>query len=73
MQIGVPKETLPGENRAALIPSSIAALTKAGLDVLIETGAGAGSPMPRGALIPTAPMVCVGAAIGFDPGWGPAR
>jgi NAD(P) transhydrogenase subunit alpha len=42
MLIAVPKEILPGEKRVALIPSSISALTKAGLDVLIETGAGAG-------------------------------
>ena len=42
MLIAVPKEILPGENRVALIPSSISALTKAGLDVLVESGAGAG-------------------------------
>ena len=42
MLIAVPKEILPGENRVALIPSSISALTKAGLDVMVESGAGAG-------------------------------
>lgn len=42
MLIAVPKEILPGENRVALIPSSISALTKAGLEVLIESDAGAG-------------------------------
>ncbi len=41
MQIVVPKETVPNENRVALIPASVSALTKAGLDVLIERGAGA--------------------------------
>ena len=43
MLIAVPKETFPGENRVALIPASIASLTKAGLEVLVESGAGAGS------------------------------
>src|SRR5437764_7988564 len=40
MKIGVPAETFPGERRVALVPASIAALKKAGLDVLIEAGAG---------------------------------
>jgi H+-translocating NAD(P) transhydrogenase subunit alpha len=43
MQVGVAKEILPDEKRAALIPPSIAALTKAGLEVLVESGAGAGA------------------------------
>jgi NAD(P) transhydrogenase subunit alpha len=42
MLIAVPKEILPGEKRVALIPAGISALTKAGLEVLIESGAGAG-------------------------------
>ena len=40
MKIGVPAETFPGERRVALVPASIAALKKAGLDVLVEAGAG---------------------------------
>ncbi|MCK4565038.1 MAG: Re/Si-specific NAD(P)(+) transhydrogenase subunit alpha [Verrucomicrobia bacterium] len=42
MLIAVPKEILSGENRVALIPSSISALVKAGLEVVVESGAGAG-------------------------------
>jgi NAD(P) transhydrogenase subunit alpha len=42
MLIVVPKEVLPGENRVALIPSSISSLTKAGMEVSVEAGAGAG-------------------------------
>ena len=42
MLIAVPKEILSGENRVALIPAGISALTKAGMEVLVETGAGAG-------------------------------
>jgi NAD(P) transhydrogenase subunit alpha len=40
MRIGVPKETWPGETRVALIPAAIGALKKAGLDVVVERGAG---------------------------------
>ena len=43
MQVGVPKEILPGEKRVALIPHSVAALTQAGLEVRVERGAGAGA------------------------------
>src|SRR6187399_884579 len=40
MQIGVPSEQWPGERRVAVVPASVAALKKAGIDVLIESGAG---------------------------------
>jgi proton-translocating NAD(P)+ transhydrogenase subunit alpha len=40
MKIGVPAEKFPGERRVALVPASIPALKKAGLDVLVEAGAG---------------------------------
>jgi NAD(P) transhydrogenase subunit alpha len=43
MLIAVPKEILPGENRVALIPATIPSLLKAGLEVLVESGAGSGS------------------------------
>jgi NAD(P) transhydrogenase subunit alpha len=38
--IGVTKEASEGERRVALVPAGVAALKKAKLDVLIETGAG---------------------------------
>ncbi|CAN5610982.1 Re/Si-specific NAD(P)(+) transhydrogenase subunit alpha [soil metagenome] len=40
MIVGVPKETAPGERRVALVPEVIGRLTKVGLEVLIESGAG---------------------------------
>ena len=40
MKVGVPRETWPGETRVAVIPASVPALTKAGLEVMIEAGAG---------------------------------
>lgn len=40
MKIGVPKETVTGENRVAVIPSMINVLTKMDHDVLVEKKAG---------------------------------
>lgn len=40
MKIAVLKETYPNERRVALVPASIPALAKAGLEVLVEQGAG---------------------------------
>jgi proton-translocating NAD(P)+ transhydrogenase subunit alpha len=40
MIVGVPRETYPGERRVALAPAVIPSLKKAGLDVLVQQGAG---------------------------------
>ena len=40
MRIAVPKEVKSGEKRVALVPDIISKLTKAGLEVVIESGAG---------------------------------
>ena len=41
MIVGVPRESYPGERRVALVPTVIPHLTKGGLEVVIEAGAGA--------------------------------
>lgn len=41
MQIGVPRETWPGERRTALVPANAKKFVKAGFDITIESGAGA--------------------------------
>ena len=41
MIVGVPRETFPGERRVAMVPAAIPSLTKAGLEVVVEAGAGA--------------------------------
>jgi H+-translocating NAD(P) transhydrogenase subunit alpha len=46
MIVGVPRETFPGERRVALVPAVIPALLKAGLDVVVETGAGEAAGYP---------------------------
>jgi NAD(P) transhydrogenase subunit alpha len=40
MRLAVPKESRPGEKRVALVPDIIGKLVKAGLEVVIESGAG---------------------------------
>src|SRR3984893_12903698 len=40
MIVGVPRESYPGERRVALVPAVIPNLAKAGLEVVVEAGAG---------------------------------
>src|SRR3954467_2164471 len=49
MKVGVAKETAPGERRVALVPEALGRLQQAGLDILVESGAGAGSAIPDSA------------------------
>jgi NAD(P) transhydrogenase subunit alpha len=46
MRIGVPKETWPGELRAALVPAGIKKLVGMGASVTVETGLGTGAQIP---------------------------
>jgi len=46
MIVGVPRESFPGERRVALVPAAIPNLTKAGLEVVVEAGAGARAGYP---------------------------
>jgi len=43
MKVSVVKETAPGERRVALVPEAVVKLRTAGLDVLVESGAGDGA------------------------------
>src|SRR5437667_9415734 len=38
--VSVPKETVPGEQRVALVPELVPRLTEAGLEVDVQSGAG---------------------------------
>ena len=49
MKVAVVKETAPGERRVALVPEAVAKLIGAGLEVLVETGAGDGAWFPDAA------------------------
>ncbi len=43
MKVAVVKETGPGERRVALVPEAVAKLRAAGMEILVETGAGQGA------------------------------
>ena len=46
MKVGVLKETVPGERRVALVPEVVGKVKAAGVDVLVESGAGLGASFP---------------------------
>ena len=58
--VGVPRESVPGERRVALVPKVVERLTGRGVHVVVESGAG------LGALVPDALYTAAGAGIG-DP------
>src|ERR1700694_1158672 len=60
MRIGVPKETAAGEHRVALVPEVVSKLRAKGLDVVVQSGAGAD------ALIPDVAFTDAGAHISAD-------
>lgn len=49
MQIGIPRESLPGENRVAATPTTVPQLIKLGYTVIIETRAGQRASFPDSA------------------------
>jgi proton-translocating NAD(P)+ transhydrogenase subunit alpha len=49
--VGVPKESYPGERRVALVPVVIPNLAKAGIEVVVETGAGEQAGYPDAAYV----------------------
>ncbi|MGZ4433880.1 MAG: Re/Si-specific NAD(P)(+) transhydrogenase subunit alpha [Trebonia sp.] len=49
MKVAVVKESAPGERRVALVPETVPRLTQAGLEVLVEQGAGGGAWFPDSA------------------------
>jgi NAD(P) transhydrogenase subunit alpha len=51
MKVAVVKESAPGERRVALVPEALPKLRQAGLEVLVEAGAGDGAWFPDSAYI----------------------
>jgi NAD(P) transhydrogenase subunit alpha len=51
MKLGVPKETYPRERRVAIVPAVIPSLTKLGIDVVVERGAGDEAGFPDQAYV----------------------
>src|SRR4051812_3017583 len=46
MQVAVLKETFPGERRVPLVPADVVKLAKAGIQTLVESGAGLSAGFP---------------------------
>jgi alanine dehydrogenase len=69
MRIGVPKEIKTNENRVALVPAGAEALTAAGHQVFIETGAGQGSGFEDEAYLEVGAQIVPDAAAA----WGSAE
>jgi NAD(P) transhydrogenase subunit alpha len=51
MKVGVARETAADERRVALVPEVLGKLTAAGLEILVEAGAGAGASIPDSAYV----------------------
>ena len=69
MKAGVLKETWPGETRVAVVPGVVTALAKAGVELLLEAGAGEAAGFPdalyaeKGAAVGGRDDVLAGAAL----------
>src|SRR5688500_17627127 len=64
LHIGVPRESRPRETRVAATPTTVTQLVGLGYDVVVESGAGAGSSFPDDA------YAAAGARIGTaDEAW----
>lgn len=83
--VGVPRETYPGEHRVAITPKSCDVLRKAGVEVVVEAGAGAAagyldeqykergaSIAPRSDTLANAAVVAQVRALGANPEFGRA-
>jgi NAD(P) transhydrogenase subunit alpha len=46
MIVGIPRESCPGERRVAVVPAVVASLRQAGLEVMLEHGAGEAAGFP---------------------------
>ena len=62
MRIGVPKETAAGEHRVALVPEIVSKLKAKGLDVVVQSGAGADALLSDAAFVEAGATVSPNAA-----------
>jgi H+-translocating NAD(P) transhydrogenase subunit alpha len=66
MKVGVARETAAGERRAALVPEALGKLTAAGLEILVEAGAGAAAAIPDQAFVDAGATVVSTASLYAD-------
>jgi H+-translocating NAD(P) transhydrogenase subunit alpha len=65
MRLGVPQETTPGERRVALVPDGVRALAESGVDVVVESGAGAEATFADDAYAEAGATIATAAADAF--------
>jgi H+-translocating NAD(P) transhydrogenase subunit alpha len=63
MKVGVAKETAPGERRVALVPEALGKLQAAGCEIIVESGAGAGSAILDSAFVEAGATIVPTAAL----------
>jgi len=66
MKVGVARESAPGERRVALVPDVLSKLTAAGLEIFVESGAGAGAAIPDSAYEEAGAKVVSGKELAAD-------
>ncbi len=66
MKVGVARESAPGERRVALVPDVLSKLTAAGLEILVESGAGTGAAIPDSAYEEAGAKVVSGKELAAD-------
>ncbi len=64
--VGVPKESYPGERRVALVPAVLPLLAKAGLEVVVESGAGIEAGYPDSVYVEKGGKILSGRAAVFS-------
>jgi alanine dehydrogenase len=58
LRIGIPKDSMPGENRVPLTPESVSVLTANGHEVYIQAGAGKQASFPDAAYNAAGAIIC---------------
>jgi len=66
MKLSVPKETAAGEQRVATVPDAVQKLSEAGVEVLVDPGAGEASHVPDAAFTEAGAKVEAGAGFSGD-------
>jgi len=66
MRVAVPRETETGERRVALVPESVGRMTKEGVEVAVESGAGAASGFPDAAYEAAGATIAAGSDQALD-------
>jgi NAD(P) transhydrogenase subunit alpha len=65
MKIAVPRESAPGETRAALTPQAVTALITDGVQVIVQAGAGEASSIPDAAFVEAGASIVPDAAAAY--------